>query len=178
MSENVWFTSDTHFGHKKMLEFRPFETVEEMDDNLIYNWNSRVDKSDRVYHLGDFSFHTREETAKILDRLNGMIHLIKGNHDKMLDRFKDRFVSYQDYKTVRVGDQRLVLFHYALKTWDMAHHGSWALYGHSHGNLEDDPNAMSMDVGVDPNGLSPVSFWEVQEHMSKKEFRPVDHHGA
>lgn len=178
MSENVFFTSDTHFGHARMLDFRPCDSVEEMDEELIFRWNQAVAKSDRVYHCGDFSFHNREKTAAILDRLNGQIHLIKGNHDKMLDRFKDRFASYQDYKTVRVGDQRVVLFHYAMRTWDMAHHGSWHLYGHSHGNLEDDPYALSMDVGTDTHALTPYSWWEIEEHMAKKEFKPVDHHGA
>jgi len=176
MSEMVFFTSDTHFGHARMLDFRPFDTVEEMDSELIFRWNSRINPGDRVYHLGDFSFHNREKTAEILDQLAGQIHLIKGNHDKMLDRFKDRFASYQEYKTVRVGEQRLVLLHYAMRTWDMAHHGSWHLYGHSHGNLEDDPNALSMDVGVDTNNLYPYPFWEIQNRMAKKTFVPVDHH--
>ena len=176
--DDVYFTSDTHFGHTRMLDFRPFTTVEEMDEELIFRWNMTVGKNDRVYHLGDFSFHNRENTAKILDRLNGQIHLIKGNHDKMLDRFRDRFASYQDYKTARVGSQRLVLFHYAMRVWDQSHYGSWHLYGHSHGNPPDDPHALSMDVGVDTNGLTPYSFWEIERRMEAKEFKPVDHHGA
>lgn len=175
---DVWFTSDTHFGHKFMAELRGFVSIEEMDETLIANWNQRVDTGDRIYHCGDFAFHSRAETAQILDRLNGQIHLIRGNHDKMLDRLANRFVSYQDYKTVRVGDQRFVLFHYAMRTWDRAHYGTMHLYGHSHGNLEDDPHALSMDVGVDTNGLYPYSYWEIMDHMATKEFKPVDHHGA
>lgn len=175
---DCFFTADTHFGHQRMLDFRPFDTVEAMDEELIYRWNNAVDDSDRIYHLGDFSFHNREGTERILSRLNGQIHLIKGNHDKMLDRLSNKFITYQDYKTVRVGEQRLVLFHYALKTWDGSHRNSWHLYGHSHGNMEDDPFAFSMDVGVDPNELTPVAFWQIQHHMMKKQFKPVDHHVA
>lgn len=173
---SVFFTSDTHFGHDRMLDFRPFATTGEMDEALIANWNERVRKGDRVYHLGDFSFSNRARTAEIIGRLNGQIHLVKGNHDKMLDRLSPMFASFQDYKTIKVGGQRIVLFHYAMRTWDMSHYGSWSLFGHSHGNLADDPNAFSMDVGVDPNGLAPVAFEEVRERMAAKVFVPVDHH--
>lgn len=178
MSDNVFFTSDLHFGHARMLEFRPFDSVEEMDEELIARWNCRVNPNDRVYVVGDFSFHNRERTEAIINRLHGQAHIVRGNHDKMLDRLKDRFESYQDYKTIRIGDQRIVLFHYAMRVWDMSHHGSWHLYGHSHGNLADDPNALSMDVGVDTNNLYPYSYWDVLAHMEKKTFKPVDHHGA
>lgn len=51
----IWFTSDTHFGHKNILRFckRPWNTVEEMDEGLIQNWNKVVGKDDIVFHLGD-----------------------------------------------------------------------------------------------------------------------------
>lgn len=176
MSIDVWFTSDTHFGHKKMLDFRPFSTTEEMDEALIANWNERVGKTDRIYHLGDFSFSNKERTTEIIKRLNGQIHLVKGNHDKSMDRLASMFTSFQEYKTIKIGDQRIVLLHYAMRVWDMSHYGSWALYGHSHGNLADDPNAFSMDVGVDPNRLAPISFEEIRVHMGTKTFVPVDHH--
>ena len=41
---NIWFTSDTHFGAKRTLELsrRPFNTVREMDLEMISNWNKRV----------------------------------------------------------------------------------------------------------------------------------------
>lgn len=175
---DVYFTSDLHFGHKRMLEFRPFDSVEAMDGALIERWNSRVTNGDRIYIIGDLSFHRADRTAEIIDQLNGQKHLVEGNHDKLLRKLADKFESYQPYKELRVGDQRLVLFHYALRTWNQAHFGAWHLYGHSHGNLADDPNALSMDVGVDTNDLYPYSYWDVMDHMAKKVFKPVDHHGA
>ena len=53
-----WFTSDTHFGHKNIIEYckRPFSSVEQMNEMLIKKWNNKVKVDDIVFHLGDFSF--------------------------------------------------------------------------------------------------------------------------
>lgn len=80
---DTWFTSDTHFGHKNILEYekeaRPFATVEEMNEQLIDNWNDTVRPKDIVFHLGDFAFGA--VNVAIADRLNGNKRLIMGNHD-------------------------------------------------------------------------------------------------
>ena len=58
MSE-IFFTSDTHFGHGNILELcpttRPFASAEEMNDVIVERWNEKVGKKDTVYHLGDFA---------------------------------------------------------------------------------------------------------------------------
>lgn len=54
---------------------------EEMNEALISIWNSTIQPKDTIFHLGDFSFGNVEETMAILQRLNGKIHLIQGNHD-------------------------------------------------------------------------------------------------
>jgi calcineurin-like phosphoesterase family protein len=79
----TFFTSDSHFGHKNILEYekdaRPFKTIEEMNEKLIDNWNSVVGVKDIVYHLGDFAFGQRN--INIAGRLNGRKKLVMGNHD-------------------------------------------------------------------------------------------------
>jgi calcineurin-like phosphoesterase family protein len=82
MSE-TYFTSDSHFGHARILELsnRPFKTVAEMEEVLVANWNARVAAGDTVYHLGDFAMHPRDDIPRILARLNGTIVLVDGNHD-------------------------------------------------------------------------------------------------
>ena len=72
--------------------------------------------------------------------------------------------------------RKIVLFHYALKTWDSAHCDAWSLYGHSYGNLKDDPASLSLDVGVDCQNFRPISYDEVKEIMSKKNWKPAGHH--
>ncbi|MCF1193337.1 metallophosphoesterase, partial [Mangrovimonas sp. AS39] len=79
----VWFTSDLHLGHKNILvyekEARPFETVEEMNETLISNWNNTVRTSDIVFCLGDFAFG--RSNVDLAARLNGRKRLVMGNHD-------------------------------------------------------------------------------------------------
>ena len=54
-----FFTSDQHFGHKNIIKYcdRPFESVTQMDDEIIACWNSVVSPSDTVYVIGDVSFY-------------------------------------------------------------------------------------------------------------------------
>ena len=45
--------ADTHFGTDSIrrYEIRPFESVQEMDEALIQNWNRVVSEGDTVYVL-------------------------------------------------------------------------------------------------------------------------------
>jgi calcineurin-like phosphoesterase family protein len=182
VSDNVWFTSDSHFGHGNVIEYsnRPFDDANEMDEAMIANWNACVRPGDRVYHLGDFSFHKPEKTLKILARLQGQKYLVFGNHDKYHrkdDAFLGHWVWTKELADVKVGDQRIVLCHYAMLTWNQSHRGAWQLHGHSHGSLKPDAHALRADVGVDCWNYYPVSFDEIAKRMSKKDYQPVDHHG-
>lgn len=86
---NIWFISDTHFGHSNILNFthdddylRPgFSDIFEMDEILIKNWNAIVKTNDKIYHLGDVCMCSNERMSNILGRLNGRKRLILGNHD-------------------------------------------------------------------------------------------------
>lgn len=81
--DSVFFTSDTHFYHTNIIDFcrRPFMNIEAMNETLIANWNKVVGTNDIVFHLGDFCLGDSAKWNGILDRLNGKIYLILGNHD-------------------------------------------------------------------------------------------------
>ena len=82
----IFFTSDTHYNHKKIIEYskRPFEGMKDMEDAMVERWNSVVSPDDLVWHLGDFAMgpDLREEVTRIRKRLNGRIYLCLGNHDR------------------------------------------------------------------------------------------------
>lgn len=84
-----FFISDTHFGHKRILELcnRPFDTVEQMNDWIVKRWNETVKPEDTVYHLGDVALGPIHESLANVKRLNGYKILIDGNHDR---RFMNR----------------------------------------------------------------------------------------
>jgi calcineurin-like phosphoesterase family protein len=144
-----------------------------MDEVLIENWNSVVQPQDTVWVLGDFTMGN--DAKKYLDRLLGKKILISGNHDKS-PTLEAGWSEIFDYKEINVEGQHIVLCHFSFKVWNRSHHGSMNLYGHSHGTLPDDPNSLSIDVGVDCHNYFPISFEQVKAIMSKKTFTPIDHH--
>lgn len=177
---NIFFTSDHHFGHKNIINFsnRPFESVEEMDEVMIQRWNERVGADDEVYHLGDVGLSSSGKLRKILERLNGTIYLIKGNHEKSAEACHSRFAWIKDYYELTIedtdferGEQMIVLFHYALREWNASHWGTYHLYGHSHGSLSDDSQARAFDIGVDCHDFYPLSYSEVKAIMNKKDWK-------
>ena len=177
--KKIFFTSDHHFGHKNIIKFcnRPFESVEEMDETMIKRWNEKISPDDDVYHLGDVALCSPNKLKKIIDRLHGKIHLIKGNHEKSALACKDHFEWIKDYYELTVeddefpeGKQKIILLHYGMRVWNKSHWGTYHLYGHSHGTLPDDPKMRAIDVGVDCHDFYPVSYEEVKAIMKKKEW--------
>ncbi len=83
----VFFIADTHFSEDKIIEYenRPFSSPEEMNESIITNWNKTVSPDDTVWHLGDFGADGHEQD--FLNRLNGKIILVKGNHDNKSNEY-------------------------------------------------------------------------------------------
>ena len=173
--EKVWFTADTHFGHRNIIRYcqRPFATVEEMNETIIDNWNGVVGKDDVVFHLGDFSVGGAAEWTSLIESLNGRIFLVLGNHDmNNVDQgFMRRFENVSMQMLVSIGKQRIYLNHYPFLCYGGAYRGSWQLFGHVHTcpcNSGLDNSRLEMlfptqyDVGVDNNNFKPVSFEEVE----------------
>ncbi|PCJ85001.1 MAG: phosphoesterase [Hyphomicrobiales bacterium] len=172
---NVFFTSDTHFGHESIIRLceRPFESVEAMNEALIDNWNAKISKKDIVFHLGDFSMGTDTPPSVFAKRLNGTIHLIEGNHDqKTIRDHADCFASIHQMKTISVERQKIFLCHYPMREWDHAWRGTWHLFGHVHGRLDSQEHSKSLDVGVDSHGYKPLAFEELQAIMAERQNFP------
>lgn len=185
MIPKIWFTADTHFGHRLMSQLRDFESVEAHDETIISNWNNQVDLNDTVFHLGDFALCHPKKIANYVNRLNGKIHLVTGNHDQM-SRNPDvakLFVWTKELHTLAyTGDFNLtrkhrtngkkskktmiVLCHYPLAVWASKHYGSLHLHGHSHGMYRGKhPAERRMDVGIDACGYSPISLESIVDYM-------------
>lgn len=182
MAHNIWFVADTHFGHNRIQQFCPktrtHGALEEHDQKMIDNWNSQVKRGDQVYHLGDFSFAGKERTIEILEQLQGDIHLIYGNHDRMLQgpEFKKFFASRQHYKTISVEKIKVVMFHFPIFEWEQIQYGAFHLFGHVHSSYST-LRGRSLNVGIDnrPNGDMMLWSWEeVKQELLPKEI--IKHH--
>jgi len=186
-SRNLWFTGDTHFGHKNIIEYanRPFKDADEMDEVMINNWNDKVKENDHIFHLGDFALCKPQLTNEIISKLNGHIHLCFGNHDTSKRRkvFQEAFYDTFEYKEIDVYDhntaytKRIILCHFPFAIWNKCHKGSWHLHGHSHGNYPASETSFYLDVGVDSHGYAPINFEDIKKIMSTKTYVALDHHG-
>lgn len=140
--QKIFFTSDLHFGHENVIRFdnRPFNTVEEMDEEMIKRWNTKVGKGDIVYVLGDFIWKAAtNEAVSIIRRLNGQIILIKGNHDRFLHNAaaKKALAGIKDYDDICVTledgtTRRCILSHYFIPFYNGHRYQAIHLHGHSH----------------------------------------------
>lgn len=168
----VYFISDTHFGHRNVLRLcnRPFETIEEMNETIITNWNSRVTGNDTVFIVGDMFFRCDDPEA-VLKRLHGKKHLLIGNHDGWLKKIDvgKYFKSVSHMLETSDGAHALTLCHYPLLSWNHQKR-SYMIYGHLHANTDIDymPQILArpnlLNAGIDINGFKPVTFDELLEN--------------
>jgi len=196
MNNKLWFSSDTHYSHANILHHcnRSFLHIYEHDEVLIDNHNSVVDKDDDYFFLGDFAYRcSPERVSEVINKLNGHIYIILGNHDKPLIQavkrglltnvlnngkltifglsaiLEDSTISIS--KMINVDGQLIFLSHYGVRSWPSSFRGkSWHLYGHSHNNLE--PHYKSFDIGIDTfsethKRFFPWSYEEIKERMDK-----------
>ncbi len=167
----TYFTADSHFGHAAIIKLcnRPFAGLTEHDQALIEAWNSVVQPSDTVWHLGDFAYKQSPKLIRrIFDQLHGTKHVILGNHDtkgpaKRTGTEQLPWASQQHYAEVVEDGQRIIMFHYGMRTWPGMHCGSVHLYGHSHGRLPG--TRQCIDVGVDNIGFVPQTWPQIRARL-------------
>lgn len=125
------------------MDKRPFETVEEMNEYMITQWNRKVRKNDEVVILGDLGFMKGEAANELLKRLNGKKFLIIGNHDHYFldDKAFDRslFGWIKDYAELNDNKRVVVLSHYPMMCYNGQYRKDpegnpkrFMLYGHVH----------------------------------------------
>lgn len=183
--DSTFFTSDTHFGHENIIKFckRPYANVEEMNEALIENWNKVVGKDDIVFHLGDFALGGSTVWNSTLDRLNGKIYLIFGNHDRknLRQGFAARFVEVLPQLQIEIEGRSIYLNHYPFLcyggSWRNPDNAVWQLFGHCHSGPHvngADNNRLDIlfpyqyDVGVDNNNYTPISWSQVKDIINKQ----------
>ena len=175
---NFWFTSDTHFGHKNIIEYcnRPFKTLEDMDNTIIRKWNERVKPDDIVFHLGDFCFRnspggklgegTIHNAIYYEKQLNGKIILIQGNHDR-----NNSSKSIIHNATIKFGGRTINLVHnpehakYAMLNFVGHVHEKWKYKKEKDVSCGGVTNIIN--VGVDQWNFYPITGQEIFQFLAK-----------
>ena len=189
----IFFTSDTHFRHARIIELshRPFESVQEMDETIISNFNEQAGPEDTIFHLGDACLGKLEDSLPCISEINASVVLVPGNHDRMSDayhhkgdreakvqRFIDMYLEHfslvlPDARThvIGVGDQQFSISHYPFEgdhfmedrfpEMRPVDQGFPLLHGHVHEMWKF--NGRQFNVGVDVNDFRLVTEDEVLE---------------
>ena len=125
----VFFIADLHLSHTNMALHRGFATVEEHDEHIIAKWNSVVSKRDVTYILGDI---TMEKSAPyhLLDRLNGVKHVVLGNHDRRQDVKK--LLEHVDSVAGMVQYKGIMLTHCPIHPMELDYRFKHNIHGHIH----------------------------------------------
>lgn len=176
----IYFTSDTHFNHDKefIWKDRGYGSVDEMNEDIIKKWNEVVTPGDDVYHLGDVMLGDNEKGLYMLNRLNGRIHIVLGNHDTETRRvlYEGSWnvceIAYADM--IKYGKNHLYLSHYPtlIGQFDAhKHHGLINLCGHTHQTEPFVPewhNPYIYNVGMDAHDMRPVGLDEIMMDISRE----------
>lgn len=180
---NIFFISDTHFGHENMYKFvdyqgnkvRPFNNAQEADEIMIQKWNELVKPTDKIYHLGDVAFKCGHVNS-ILSRLNGIKVLVKGNHDKLQPQLYLKY--FKDIRGTFHIDGNYLLSHFPIHS-DSKSRFVRGLHGHIHTQFVKRPiYEQNLYVGeiqdlwyrnccVEVNDYAPIPF-EVIKHETEK----------
>lgn len=175
---NLFFISDHHFNHEKILQFegknRPFATLDEMKQGLIDRHNSVVTDNDFVWFLGDLIFGENANFYE-LAAMKGRKGIVFGNHETS-QKIKqivesgvfDKFASSFDIKTPAA---KYVVSHRPIHTWEMDvdKRVDFCIHGHLHSDSI--PDDRFVCVSVEQIDLTPISFDQIRSNLRAKGFK-------
>lgn len=177
----IYLTSDLHFNHQRIIEYEPetrkFNSVDEMNETLIENWNSVVKTEDTVYVLGDFVMGAANTVKEIVSRLNGTIKLVRGNHDtpSKLKIYQELGIDVKDIEYISYKGRFFILCHFPIASpefIEMVRQDNSEvvnLYGHLHSNAPKGYVDGTYHIGLDTNNLAPISIEQIWQECWPEE---------
>lgn len=165
--KKIWLSSDFHFFHNREFIYRPrgFESVYEMNEVIVENWNKIVNNEDICFVLGDIMLNNNIGGLELLKSLRGHIFIIAGNHDTAarIDLYKQcwNVEGVVDALAIDYKKHHFFLSHYPSFTGNLEKEAlsqmTINLYGHTHQktNFYNDIPFM-YHVGVDSHNCAPV----------------------
>lgn len=132
---STWIISDPHFDHKNIIRYtnRPFWSIEQMNEHILWNWNNKIKSDDLVFFLGDMAFGRGSRKARWwLTQLNGRKIYLKGSHDKEIrpTSVLDKVLFVCDCVVLRTDACTYLLVHDSFNKPYWFH--GWVVHGHYH----------------------------------------------
>ena len=161
MRNKIYFIADLHLGHKNIifLAGRPFDSIEEMNTQLIRNWNNTIRKGDRVFFLGDFALAGREQKIEWGRQLQGIKHIVLGNHDtKDISLYTE--MGFRTVSRYPIIFEEFILSHKPVTPPK----GMINIHGHSHDR--EPPKDNSFCVSVEQINYTPIEIQEIRNRGS------------
>jgi calcineurin-like phosphoesterase family protein len=112
-----------------MAKRRGFSTVEEHDEHIIAKWNSVVNKRDVTYILGDVTME-KKSSYPLLDRLNGVKHVVLGNHDRRQD--VPHLLQHVESVGAMIQYKGVMLTHCPIHPMELDYRFKYNIHGHIH----------------------------------------------
>ncbi len=184
-----YFTADSHFslGDESVIfrDYRPFNSVKEMNEKIVEIWNNQAGKNDVIYHLGDFVNYNYEDLnyeplLNIVKKINAKVILILGNNEKRIlsnvfdgnfEKFKSYLLSigffdvFESEHEIVVADKNLRLVHCPS---DADKTSEFNLFGHIHrcGFVK----SYGFNVGVDNHNYKLFSEDDILDLYDRRKY--------
>lgn len=183
----IYFTAGLLLGNEDAITFRhrPFSSVEQMDNQIIKNWNDTIKDDDTVYIIGDMFSLSKGSPKKYLTQLKGRKHLVFGSTDKKWMKkidLTDYFIDYKRLAEIDIGDKHLTMCYLYFPCWPRMSYNGYMVFGSenefTHGSYwriryESDK---ILDASVDVNNFRPVTFGElIVNNKRHKITSPLSH---
>lgn len=162
----IWFTSDLHFCHDREFIYKPrgFSSVEEMNEAIIKNFNSLINEEDDLWILGDLMLMDNNKGIEYINKLNGKLHIILGNHDgdsriaiyKQIEKIQDiQYAHLLKYKKYQ-----FYLSHYPtlMGNYDLQMSKTWCLHGHTHSTDKFGECDKNYNIALDAHDCFPIEI--------------------
>ena len=128
----VRFIADLHLGHTNMALHRGFTSVEEHDEYIITQWNNIVNKRDVTYILGDVTME-KKSSYPLLNRLNGVKHVVLGNHDRRQD--VSHLLQHVESVAGMIQYKGIMLTHAPIHPMELEYRFNKNIHGHIHNKV-------------------------------------------
>ena len=171
--EDFFITSDTWFGRPQILQIAnrlSFKNVDDMNRQLIKNWNSVVKKSDIVFHLGNFAWDP-QTARQVLNKLNGTIYFLVGSADEGFLDIQHEFdnITVLEDQIVELPQYDSLICHYPLEVWNGKDSGTIHFHGHTVFSHKTDLYQMNrINVCTDFWGYTPVKYSTIKDFINDK----------